>query len=452
MEKISNWGNYPQLEAEFYQFDQPDQLKALLERVETAIPRGKGRCYGDSALSPQIISTLRFDKILAFEESTGLIKCQSGVTLAELLEVVVPRGWFLPVTPGTKFITIGGAIASDVHGKNQHKEGNFSHHVLELELMLADGTITRCSPTELPDLFGATCGGMGLTGVILTATFRLKRIESAYIRQETHKTRNLADMMDLFEQSEPWTYSMAWIDCLARGSRIGRGHLIRGEHATVDELVKPAHKAAPLAHRPAPTLTIPINLPGFALNTLSVKAFNLLYYHRQPQRLVRSIAGFDAFFYPLDAINHWNRIYGRRGFTQYQFVLPKEASRAGLQTILTKIAARGLGSFLAVLKLFGDCQHQHPRAGQTSISFPLEGYTLALDFPIRPGLFDFLRELDQLVLDFGGRVYLTKDVRLDREMFMRMYPNAQHFAQTIKSLNHNFKLRSLQSDRIGVTR
>lgn len=442
--RISNWGNYPQIEARLINFDEADRLRAVLKSVDHAIPRGKGRCYGDSALAPHIISTLRYNKILAFDEETGIIQCQSGVTLAELLDIFMPRGWFLPVTPGTKFITVGGAIASDVHGKNQHKKGNFSNHVLDLDLMLADGSIVRCSPAENADLFWATNGGMGLTGIILRATFRLIRIETAYIRQETIRAGNLDEMMDLFEQSEPWTYSMAWLDCLTRGRQLGRGILMRGEFARPDELPRAAQRNAPLRPRPKLKLTVPFNFPSFSLNKLTVKAFNALYFYRHPNRTVHAIVDYDRFFYPLDAINHWNRIYGKRGFTQYQFVLPKAQSRAGLTDILNRIAGRGLGSFLAVLKLFGQ--------QEGLISFPMEGYTLALDFPITAGLFDFLRELDQVVLDFGGRVYLTKDVRLDREMFMKMYPNAQPFMQTLQAVNRDFKFRSLQSDRIGVTR
>ncbi|MFQ5611261.1 MAG: FAD-binding protein [Anaerolineae bacterium] len=443
MKAISNWGNYPQVKAELHHFDSVERLKEVLNAVDFAIARGKGRCYGDSALSPHIISTLRYNKILAFDEETGLICCQSGVTLEDLLDVFVPRGWFLPVTPGTKFITVGGAIASDVHGKNQHKEGNFSQHVLSLDLMLGDGTVITCSRDENPDLFWATCGGMGLTGVILQATFRMKRIETAYIRQETLKAGNLAALMDLFEESKDWTYSVAWIDCLSKGRQMGRGVLMRGEFATLDDLVKPAHKQAPLVLRPKPKLTVPFNFPGFALNTLSVKAFNAFYYLKHPNRVVRSIVDYDTFFYPLDVINHWNRIYGRRGFTQYQFVLPKNASRDGLTAILHKIAESGLGSFLAVLKLFG---------GQEGfISFPMEGYNLALDFPINDSLFGFLDELDRIVSNYGGRLYLTKDVRMTKDMFMNTYPNARRFAQLVRSINHGARFRSLQSDRVGIT-
>ncbi len=441
---ISNWGNYPKIAARLHAFEAVEEAQTLVRQVETAIPRGNGRCYGDSALAGDIISTLRHNKFLAFDDQAGLLSCQAGVTLAEVLAVIVPRGWFLPVTPGTKFITVGGAIASDVHGKNQHKDGTFSDHVTHLDLLLSDGRVAGCSPHENPELFWSTCGGMGVSGLILNATFRLRRIETAYIREETIRAANLDELMDLFETSETWTHSVAWIDCLARGRAMGRGILMRGEHAGYKDLETETQRRHPLAIRSKLKLNVPFNFPNLALNRLTMTAFNLAYYHHHPAKPVKHLVDYDTFFYPLDTIANWNRIYGKRGFTQYQFILPRTAGRTGLATLLGAIADSGAGSFLAILKLYG------PQRGY--IPFAMAGYSLALDFPIRPRLFALLDELDKLVLAYGGRLYLTKDVRMSRDMFLAGYPQAEAFIQQIKQSNPQAKFRSRQSDRIGVTR
>lgn len=441
--QVSNWGNYPSIAVKFHEFEDVESLRTLLSQVDHVIPRGNGRCYGDQALAPQIISTLKYNKFLSFDEQQGAIHCQSGVKLSEVLDVVVPRGWFLPVTPGTKLITVGGAIASDVHGKSQHKAGNFSDHVLELELMLGDGTIVTCAKEEKPDLFWTTCGGMGLTGVVLSAKLRLIPVETAYFCQDSIRAENLDQMMDLFEQSEPWAYSVAWLDCLARGKGMGRGFIMRGDHAKVSELKTVVQRQNPLILKPKLKLNVPIYFPGFVLNKFSMKAFNELLFHRHPAGMVQTIEDYNAFFYPLDFVLNWNRIYGKRGFTQYQFILPKANSRAGLIKILDKIAESGIVPFLAVLKLY-DRQNSY-------LPFAMKGYALALDFPITDRLFGFLDELDEIVLAHGGRLYLTKDVRMNRQMFQQSYPEADRFINNIKSLNHGSKFRSLQSDRVGIT-
>ena len=443
LKRISNWGNYPNVEVEFYEFEDIATLRQILSNLGQAIPRGNGRCYGDSALAPQVISTLRYNKFLSFDNDKGTIHCQAGVLLSEVLDVIVPRGWFLPVTPGTKLITVGGAIGSDVHGKGQHKAGNFSDHVLEMEIMLGDGSIVTCSKTENTDLFWTTCGGMGLTGVVLNAKLRLIPIETAYIRQEMVKARNLDHLMDLFEESEMWPYSLAWIDCLARGDSMGRGVLMRGDHAKGSELVTKRQQQNPLNLKKGRRLNVPLNFPGFAINNLSIKIFNMLYYAKHPNGLSKSIIDYDTFFYPLDGIANWNRIYGQRGFTQYQFILPKTESRAGLHKILKKISDNGQGSFVSVLKLY-DKQNSY-------LPFAMKGFSLALDFPITEGLFSFLDELDQIVLEYRGRLYLTKDVRMNKTMFMQSYPNVDQFIDKINNLNHSSKFRSFQSDRVGLT-
>ncbi len=441
--QISNWGNYPNVEVEFHEFEDLDTLRDLVRQADSVIPRGNGRCYGDSALAHQVISTLHYNKFLAFDEEQGIIHCQAGVLLSEVVAVIVPRGWFLPVTPGTKLITVGGAIGSDVHGKSQHKAGNFSDHVLEMEIMLSDGTIVKCSKEENTDLFWTTAGGMGLTGVILNAKLALIPIETAYIREETIKAKNLEHLLDVYEQSEEWGYSLAWIDCLARGRNMGRGVLMRGEHAKMSDLTTDAQRQNPLRLKKGKRLNVPLNFPNFAVNTLSMRIFNTLYYTKFPNGRHAAIVDFDTFFYPLDGIANWNRIYGKQGFTQYQFILPKAESRVGLRKILKKISDHGQGSFVSVLKMY-DKQNSY-------LPFAMKGYSLALDFPIKPGLFDFLDELDDLVLEHGGRLYLTKDVRMKKEMFMQSYPGVETFIDNVKALNHGAKFRSFQSDRVGIT-
>jgi FAD/FMN-containing dehydrogenase len=439
----SSWGNYPKIIAEQYTFETIGELRSLLRELPTVIPRGNGRSYGDSALATNMLSNLHYNKFLSFDEQAGLISCQTGVLLSEILDVVVPKGWFLPVTPGTKLITVGGAIASDVHGKSQHKAGNFSDHLIDMEIMLADGSIVTCSSTKNATLFWTSCGGMGLTGVILNATMRLIPIETAYIRQESIRADNLGHLMDLFEESEDWTYSVAWIDCLTRGKNMGRGFIMRGEHATLADLAGDARRKHPLETKPKLTLVVPFNFPTFALNGMTVNIFNELIYRKHFRRVIKTIVDYDSFFYPLDAIHKWNRIYGSTGFTQYQFILPKKSSREGLKAVLQQISSRNAGSFLAVLKLYGKQNGYLP--------FSMEGYALALDFPIRDNLFDFLDELDQIVIAYGGRLYLTKDVRMTETMFKSTYPKVETFLEQVEEINQDNKFRSLQSDRLGIT-
>lgn len=438
--QIANWGNYPIIETEEISFAFEDQLKSTVSAKNNWIARGNGRCYGDASLGKTTFNTLKYDKILSFDIVKGIIECQSGVTLDQILEVIVPKGWFLPVTPGTKYITVGGAVASDVHGKNHHVDGSFSRHVLEMDVMLADGQIVKCSAHEHPDLFWATCGGMGLTGIITRVIFDLKKIESSYIKQKQVKAENLDEVLRLFEEYKDYTYSVAWIDCLKKGKNFGRSILILGEHAKLQDLSEEQRKN-PLALPDKKKITFPFQLPSFVLNTFTVKAFNFLYYSKNTKKEINNVVSYEPFFYPLDAILHWNRGYGKKGFVQYQFVLPLE-SKQGLIDILTRISDKGLGSFLAVLKVFGK--------QDDLISFPMEGYTLALDFPVRDGLFNFLNELDEIVLKHGGRIYLSKDARMKSETFWASYKNAKQFQSIIKQYNPNGSVQSDQSDRLQI--
>jgi decaprenylphospho-beta-D-ribofuranose 2-oxidase len=440
--KIANWGNYPVIVSEELSFTLDEEVQASLKEVSSVIGRGNGRCYGDASLSDITYSTLKYDKVLGFDREQGIFTCQSGVTLDQILQIIVPAGWFLPVTPGTKFITVGGAVASDIHGKNHHVDGSFSNHIVSMDILVADGTTLTCSPAVLPDLFEATCGGMGLTGLILRISFKLKKIESSYIRQKQIKASNLDHVISLFEQYRHYTYSVAWIDCLKKGLHFGRSILMLGEHAVAGEL-SPARRSNPLALPKQRQVSLPVMLPSFMLNNVTVRAFNLLFYQKNYKQEIDSIVSYDPFFYPLDSVLHWNRAYGRNGFIQYQFVLPFE-SKKGLAEILTRITDHGLGSFLSVLKVFG------PQ--QSIISFPMAGYTLALDFPVRRGLFAFLDQLDKMVLDYGGRIYLSKDARMSPEIFWNCYRDADRFMEIIRKYNPHFTFRSAQSDRLLLTK
>jgi len=438
---IANWGNYPVIESDEQSFSFTDQLDELVKNNDGFIPRGNGRCYGDASLAKKTISTLKYDKILSFDVKEGIFECQSGLTLDQILEVIVPKGWFLPVTPGTQFITVGGAVASDVHGKNHHIDGSFSNNIVDMDIALSSGEFVTCSPQEHADLFEATCGGMGLSGVITRVKFRLKKIETSFIRQKQVKAENLEEIIDLFEKYNHYTYSVAWIDCLKKGKNFGRSILILGEHAKIDELNE-RQKGDPLQLPKKKQITFPFNLPSWVLNAFTVKAFNFLYYGKNFKKEINNIVSYEPFFYPLDAILHWNRGYGKNGFVQYQFVLPLEAKQ-GLIEILKRISDKGLGSFLAVLKVFGK--------QESIISFPKEGYTLALDFPVRKGLLEFLDELDKVVLQYGGRIYMSKDARMKPEILQGGYPELDKFKQIIKKYNPDGKIHSVQSDRLFLT-
>ena len=435
--KVSNWGNYPVIDAPVRAWQPGDVLNGAANG--SWIPRGMGRCYGDSSLGSLMLSTGRMNRFLAFDEATGRLTCEAGVTFADLIEWFLPRGWFPPVTPGTKFVSLGGALASNVHGKNHHGEGAISRHVEAFTLLTAQGERLHCSRDQHPEIFLATIGGMGLTGLIETITLRLRRVESAWIQQQSIKARNLHEILALFDAHEKATYSVAWIDCLTGGRQRGRSILMVGEHAPGPAAPGPN----PLAIARQMPLTVPFFLPGFSLNRYTIGLFNTLYYHKQRRQQVTGLSTYDTYFYPLDFIHHWNRIYGRRGFTQYQFVVPRAAGAEALPLILDRIRSAGWGSFLAVLKQFGP-------ADEGYLSFPMPGYTLALDFPLSQGLFPFLEELDAIVASFGGRVYLTKDVRLKPDMLHRMYPGLDTFRAVLRDLDPEGRVQSLQSRRLGV--
>ncbi|CVK15873.1 FAD/FMN-containing dehydrogenase [Apibacter mensalis] len=400
---VTNWGKYPVVKTNFHVTSDLKEIEKIIKKSNSIIARGNGRSYGDNSLnSDNILSTLRLNKFLSFDREKGVFECESGVILSDILDVIVPEGYFLPVTPGTKLITVGGAIGANVHGKNNHSEGCFGDYLVNFNIITQDGEIKKCSREENSDLFWNTIGGMGLTGVIISAKFTLKRIQTAYIKQKVLKAENLEEIFKFFEECENWTYSVAWIDCLQKGKRMGRSILMVGEHATLSELPT-QWKGKPLQPKKKFKLNVPFDFPSFILNTWSVKAFNFLYYFKQRKKIVSNIVDYDTFFYPLDAINNWNRIYGRNGFIQYQFIIPKKVGKEGMTEILKTIAKSGQGSFLAVLKLYkkGDLKAHN--------SFPIDGYSLALDFKINKKLSFLVKELDEIVEHYGGRIYLAKD-------------------------------------------
>ena len=419
---LSGWGRHPAVDCRLERLRRCEDLPGMLQPGATLIARGNGRSYGDAALNSELtLSMLAMNRMRAFDAGTGLLDCEAGVLLTDLLETFVPRGWFPPVVPGTRLVTVGGMVAADVHGKNHHRDGTFGAHVESLTLASADGAIRECSRTENADLFCATLGGMGLTGVILSVRFRLRPVETAFVMAETLAARDLDETMALFEASRDWPYSVAWIDCLARGAGLGRAVVTRG--AFIERGALPPHLASnPLRPVPAGKLRVPADVPSALLNRVSIGLFNALFYRRGRGR-ARSGARpvhFDRFFFPLDRIEAWNRLYGRRGFVQYQCVLPKGESVAGVAALLERAAASGQGSFLAVLKLFGP-------AGEGLMSFPMEGYTLALDFPLRTGTLALLDGLDEITHRHGGRVYLAKDARCAPERMREGYPRLGAF-------------------------
>lgn len=407
LRKIHSWGIFPRVLVN-EKDPQEEDIQRAISTSDEWIARGNGRSYGDASLSNTVINSRHLKGMSWVDESQGIVKCQSGVLLDEVLKWAVPQGYFLPVSPGTKFVTIGGAFASDIHGKNHHKEGVFSDHVHSITLIQGSNQLTELSPND--DLFDQTAGGMGLTGFILDVTFRLKPIETAYIQSEAKRAPNLKSLFQLFEQNEEVTYTMAWIDCLKQGNSAGRGVFIKGEHALETEV----NKKNKLKLHPENKFNIPFYFPKWILNDLSIKLFNFLYYFK-PSSNQKKLVHYDPFFYPLDGILNWNRMYGKNGFLQYQFVLPKDVSYEGVKQVLSIIAQNKCASFLSVLKLFGP-SHEH-----RYLHFPMKGYTLALDIKISSKVWKVLEQIDAIVLNYGGKVYLTKDARMKADTFHQMY-------------------------------
>jgi len=399
-------------------FWQPEVLPAI-EREKSFLPYGEGRSYGDSCLNAEgvLLYTRGMSRFISFDESKGLLRCEAGIRLDEILALTLPRGWFIPVTPGTQFVTLGGAIANDVHGKNHHVAGTFGRYVREMEILRSDGKRWICSPQENPDLFGATIGGLGLTGLILWAEIQMKKVTGPWIDQETVRFSHVDDFFKISEDSEKdYEYSVSWIDTLAQGKKLGRGHFMRGNHSP-QRAEQPKKNVG---------VSIPFDAPNWLLNPLTVRSFNFLYYHRQFSREKRNTIHYRPFFYPLDSIQAWNRLYGERGFFQYQLVVPFKNDREPIKDILRLVAKSGMASFLAVLKTFGNI----PSPGW--LSFPREGVTLALDFPNQGNrTIKLFEELDKIVRASQGALYPAKDAKMTAQDFQSFYPRWKEFQKWI---------------------
>jgi len=381
--------------------------------------------------------------MLAFDSKTGVLTAEAGVLLSDIIEVFIPRGFFPPVVPGTKFVTLGGMIAADVHGKNHHRDGGFGRHVMSLKLVLPDGEMVRCSPSENVELFFASIGGMGLTGTIVEVTFQLRRVETGWVRSRTIVASDLEGTIRALRQSAEATYSVAWIDCLARGGSVGRSLIYIGEHATLADLSVESSSRAPLPPPLESRASVPFELPFCPLNRTTVGLFNKLYFQSGASNArSSSITHWEPYFFPLDGIGAWNRIYGRRGFVQHQSVLPTARADTALGEILDQVSRRGNASFLAVLKQLGE--------SQGIMSFPMDGYTLAIDFPVDRELFSLLDEIDRIVVTAGGRNYLAKDARQSRETFEAGYPGLSRFRDIRRTLGADGRIASRLSERLGI--
>jgi FAD/FMN-containing dehydrogenase len=436
---LSGWGRFPIVNCAVATPRSEPEAAALYEQFASLISRGNGRSYGDAAVNaPGVLLTKRLDRMLAFDSENGILTCEAGVSLADIIAVFLPRGWFPVVTPGTRFVTVGGLIAADVHGKNHHLVGSFCHHLLWVDLLLPSGDVLRCSPDAHADLFDATCGGMGLTGTLLRAAFRLQRVETAHILQHIHHGRNLEETFEIFEHTLGRPYSVAWIDGLASGEALGRAVVFIGEHLPA---ALAGQGKAELQVPPPRSKRVPIDFPGFALSRLPVKLFNMAY--RKAQRAGVGTLDLYRYFYPLDAVFEWNRIYGRRGFVQYQCALPLSESRTGISRLLTEIAASGDASFLSTLKRLGPSSKGY-------LSFPIEGYTLAMDFPASPHNLRMLDRLDQITVEHGGRLYLAKDARAAPATVVAGYPQLDRFRAVRRRYGLETRVQSHLSRRIGL--
>ena len=413
------------------------ELPAILAATgrEGVIVHAGGRSYGDSALNTggRAILTRRLDRLLEFDPASGLLAAEAGVSFDDLRRLLLPRGFLAPVTPGTAFATLGGAVANDVHGKNQDQAGNFGSHVEWLDLMLPSGEVRRLTAAD--PLFRATVGGLGLTGVILAVAFRMMAVPSRFVALRERRVADLDGFLAALEtERRRAVYSVGWIDALARGRALGRGIVEAADPAPAE----PADSYAEAKHR-----RFPIELPGLALNPLSIAAFNALYWRRVPAAGRERRVAYDRFLYPLDAIGDWNRLYGRRGFHQFQALLPEPDGARAVRALLEACAASRAASFLAVLKTMG-------RDGLGLLSFRGRGYTLALDFPARPGSDDLLRRLEQLVLDHGGLIYLAKDSRLSAAGFAAMYPHLPEFRRILAEIDPAGRMRSDMERRLQI--
>ncbi len=439
---ISGWGKYPKVNCNIYR---PEDLSKLSQIINshnnTIIARGMGMSYGDAALNQEgTIDTSRIDNYISFDTTIGSLHVESGTTLAEIINVITKKGWFLPVLPGTKYVSVGGAIASDVHGKNQYKEFGFGNHVEQIKLRMADGNLLTCSKQNNPEIFAATIGGMGMTGIIEEANIKLKPIQSVYLDCSTQKVYNIHEMLDLFvENKEEADYMVGWIDHFTSDDNIGRGIFEKATHKINDQASLHNYKI------PKQSLNIPPIFPTFVLNKYSMALYNKIRFHKYNIVPKEEVEKFDNFFHPLDKIKNWNNLYGNNGFLQYQCIIPENNDSAeNLQTILSTLKDEGIFSFLAVIKYHNGQQN----AG--IMSFPINGYSLALDFANTKKIRAKLLSLSQIICDMGGRVYLAKDAILTNDIFESMYEeNLKKWRKILKEIDPNKKFNSHMAERLN---
>lgn len=436
MIELSGWGRFPKIKTIEFKPSSESDLLEILNNTKSYVPRGNGRSYGDSSINKNLTITMsKMNKFISWNQESGELIAESGVLIADIIEKFISKGWFPFVTAGTKFITLGGAIACDVHGKNHHLEGSFGNYVNWIEIVNDKNQIVRCSKIENADLFNWTLGGMGLTGIILRCSIQLKKIDSGWIDQKVVVNNSLSDTLNSFNKYKNVTYSVAWIDCLAKGKFFGRSLLMLGEHLK-SESVPNAYKTFP--ERRKQKISFPFDAPSFLLNNFTVSLFNKIYFSLQ-KRKKKMIVDWDTYFYPLDSIGDWNRMYGKNGFFQFQCVLPNESSAEGFKKILMLVQQKSSGSFLAVLKQFGN--------GNGYLSFPRKGFTLALDFKATKKNIKFAKELTKVVNNLGGNIYLAKDSIMNSHEFNeQMSPN---LLQNFKAYR-NYKIESEQSSRIKL--
>jgi decaprenylphospho-beta-D-ribofuranose 2-oxidase len=441
---LTGWGRTPASAAHVHSLEGRDEVPTILEKASArgSIARGLGRSYGDAAQrSGGSIITLERHRAIDWL-TDGRIRAEAGVSFDELIGEVVPRGFFVPVTPGTRQVTIGGAIAADIHGKNHHRDGSLADHLESVTLMLPDGEQREVSPADDAELFWATVGGMGLTGIILSAVVRLIPIETSLMVVETRRASDLEALMAaMAEGDQHHRYSVAWVDLVATGTHLGRGVIMHGDHAGSSD-VTGRQSEEPLAYRPPKPRAIPWAPPVGLVNRWTARAFNELWYRKSPRSRVGQLQSIPSFFHPLDAISNWNIVYGPSGFLQYQFVVPSGASDT-LVEIARRIASSGFPSSLTVLKRMGP-------GNDGLLSFPLEGWTLAVDFPVAEGIDEFLDRLDELVVGAGGRVYLAKDSRMRPEMIPLMYPRLDRFAKVRTRVDPKGLLKSDLAVRLQI--
>jgi decaprenylphospho-beta-D-ribofuranose 2-oxidase len=431
---LSGWGRVPVADAREIR---SEQLTAIT--ADVPLTRGLGRAYGDAALpssSDRVVagSTLA-DRVLAFDPETGMLHAEAGFSLDQMYRVFLPRGWYTPVSPGTRFVTLGGMVAADVHGKNHHRDGCIGEHVQDITVRVADGRILTCSRGVEPDLFRATIGGMGLTGHILEVRLRLVRVPSPWIFQESERIPNIDAFLDrLKTAARSWPMTVGWIDGVARGAALGRGVLLCGRWAEAHE----AKEAFPALHH---IISLPFDLPRGTLNPTVVRLFNAAYFRRYPARITQSIVSPESFLYPLDAIGSWNRAYGRQGFVQYQCVLPESGGYRAVRAFMEVVAKHGRASFLSVIK---DCGAE----GTGMLSFPMSGISIALDIPFDGVTQALVDEMNRTVIDQGGRIYLAKDALTRADDFRAMEPRLQRFLDVRRVWDPIGRIRSAQSLRL----